>query len=384
MTTGELDSACALDASTVVEVAAAAADDVDRNGRFPREAVDALRQNGLLSASLPVEFGGRGSSISELARVTRQLGAACSSTAMIFAMHHSQALTLRFHAATPAAADLAREVARTEALLASATTEITTGGDVRSSTCAVQTNGDRVHLEKNAPVISYGEYADYICTTARRNSDSPPGDQVLVVCPRTETELAKTSEWDTLGFRGTCSPGFILTADTSVDNVIPVDYSIISAHTMQPSSHTLWAAAWLGMADAAIAKARTEVRAAARKTPGTTPPQATRLADLLELHQRFESSVSDGIAQYEEFLAAGHLEPTIGFSVTMNNLKLTASTAVVEIVAGALTICGINGYRENHRASMGRLLRDSYGPALMVSNDRIRANNSQLVLALRG
>ena len=94
--------------------------------------------------------------------------------------------------------------------------------------------------------------------------------------------------------------------------------------------------------------------------------------------------MTDGISRYEAFLASGDTEPTIGFSVAMNNLKLTASTAVVEVVAAALTICGINGYRENHPASMGRLLRDSYGPALMVSNDRIRANNSQLVLALRG
>ena len=382
MTTEELKSA--VDATAVAAAAAAAADDVDKHARFPAEAVDMLREAKLLSTCLPVEFGGRGSSLSDLAAITRQLGAACSSTAMVFAMHHSQALTLRFHAATPAAAELARTVARNEALLASATTEITTGGDVRSSTCAVETTGDRIHLQKNAPVISYGEYADYICTTARRNVDSPPGDQVLVVCPRAETTLERTSEWDTLGFRGTCSPGFMLSVDTSSDNVIPVDYSIISAHTMQPSSHTLWASAWLGIADAAVAKARTEVRAAARRSPGSTPPQAARFAELLELHQRFESSVADGIARYEAFLAAGHLEPTIGFSVAMNNLKLTASTAVVDIVAAALTICGINGYRENHRASMGRLLRDSYGPALMVSNDRIRANNSQLVLALRG
>ncbi|WP_322590784.1 acyl-CoA dehydrogenase family protein [Gordonia otitidis] len=382
MTTGELNSV--LDSTAAVSAACAAADDVDRNGRFPFEAVAALRDAGLLSASLPAEYGGRSSSIAELSSVARELGAACSSTAMIFAMHHSQALTLRFHATSAASVELAREIAHSEALLASATTEITTGGDVRSSTCAVETDGGSVHLEKNAPVISYGEYADYICTTARRGPDSPPGDQVLVVCPRTETTLTKTSEWDTLGFRGTCSPGFMLSTDTSADHVIPADYATISAHTMQPSSHTLWAAVWLGIADAAVAKARNEVRKAARRSPGSVPPQASRFADLLVLHQRFESAVTDGISRYEAFLASGDTEPTIGFSVAMNNLKLTASTAVVEVVAAALTICGINGYRENHPASMGRLLRDSYGPALMVSNDRIRANNSQLVLALRG
>ena len=31
-----------------------------------------------------------------------------------------------------------------------------------------------------------------------------------------------------------------------------------------------------------------------------------------------------------------------------------------------------------------RLLRDAFGPQLMVSNDRIRANNAQLAFAYRG
>ena len=372
-----------LDASAVVKAATPAAADVDRNARFPHEAVEAMRDAGLLSCSLPTELGGRSASITELAAVAREIGAACSSAAMIFAMHHTQALTLRFHGAQGDIAELTRQVATDESLLASATTEITTGGDVRSSTCAVEVDGERVRLEKNAPVISYGEYADYICTTARRSPDSPPSDQVLVVCPKDTTVLEPTSSWDTLGFRGTCSPGFILKTETSVTNIVPVDYATISAHTMLPGSHTLWSSVWLGIADAAIAKTRDQVRAAARKSAGSPPPQALRFADLLVEHQSFESAVGTEIRRYQAFLDSDEDETTIGFALAMNNLKIMASTRVVDVVAGALAICGINGYREDHPASMGRLLRDAYGPALMVSNERIRANNSQLVLALR-
>ncbi len=379
-----LDADTRIDIDHVVAVAAAAADDVDRQARFPHEAVDAMKQAGLLSASLPIALGGREASITELAATSRALGAACASSGMIYAMHHSQALGLRFHSTTPATAELTREVARTEGLIASATTEITTGGDLQSSTCAVEYNGDTIHLEKNAPVISYGDYADYICVTARRDVTSPPSDQVLVVAPMSEVTLTRTSEWDTLGFRGTCSPGFMLSLDTAAGHVMPVDYASLSNHTMQPSAHILWAACWLGIADAAVAKAGKEVRAAARRSPGTTPPQAARFGDLLVDHQRFEAAVTDGINRYEKFLASGESEATIGFSVAMNNLKITASTAVVDVVAAALTITGIKGYRQDSEASMGRLLRDAYGPALMVSNDRIRANNSRLVLALRG
>jgi acyl-CoA dehydrogenase len=45
-----------------------------------------------------------------------------------------------------------------------------------------------------------------------------------------------------------------------------------------------------------------------------------------------------------------------------------------------LLICGIAGYREDTPYRMGRLLRDAHGGAVMVNNDRIIANNAQLLL----
>ncbi|MEZ0050921.1 acyl-CoA dehydrogenase [Mycobacterium sp. MAA66] len=382
--------AVALTASSVpgladaVIAAAVNADDVDRNARFPREAVDALKQVRLLSCGLPEVIGGRGYRIADLAMIARALGAACSAAGMVFAMHQTQALVLAKYARSGVIADLARHIAANEALLASATTEITTGGDIGSSTCAVVADGDKVRLEKNAPVISYAEYADYIGATARRNAGAAANDQVLLLCPTAESELERTSTWDTMGFRGTCSPGYLLSTTTSADNVVPADYASILATTMLPASHTLWASVWLGIADAAYAKARSTVRQAARKAPGKTVPQAALLADLTVVHQSFESMVLHEVLRYQALAESGAEEATISFTVAMNNLKIAASTAVIEVVTDALRIVGLNGYREDHALSMGRLLRDSFGPQLMVSNERIRLNNANLVLAYRG
>lgn len=371
-------------ARDVAKAAATTAGDVDRSARFPVEAVEALREAQLLSCCLPEELGGRGTTVTELAAVARTMGAACSSAAMVFAMHHTQALTLAHHGTAGPIAELTAAIARDESLLASATTEITTGGDVGRSTCAVERDGDTVILEKTAPVISYGAVADYICTTARRGPDAEPSDQVLVVCPAGDTTLEQISTWDVLGFRGTCSPGFLLKTRTSAAHVLPVDYSTISASTMLPGSHTLWASVWLGIADSALSKARDATRSAVRNKPGATVPQAAKLAELTVVHQRFEASVVRALQRYEDFLRTPDREPTVSFTITMNNLKLTASTAVIEVVLGALELIGINGYREDHPASMGRLVRDALGPQLMVSNDRIKANNAHLVLAQRG
>jgi acyl-CoA dehydrogenase len=370
--------------TAIVQAAADAADDVDRNSRFPIEAIEAIRQANLLSCSLPKEFGGGAFSISQLATVARALGAACSSAAMVFAMHHTQALSLTRYGHTGPLAELTSRIAADEALLASATTEATTGGDIRSSTCALVEDRDEVILEKNAPVISYGEHADYIFATARRTLDSPASDQILLACPAADTVLERTSSWDVMGFRGTCSPGYVLKVRTSASHVLPNSYAEILDTTMLPASHTLWAAVWLGIADAALSKARTATREAVRRARGDTTPQAAKLVELTLVHQNFETVVAAGIRTYEEFRQTGASESSMAFTIAMNNLKLTASTAIVDVVVGALQLIGLNGYRNDHPASMDRLLRDSFAPQLMVSNDRIRANNAQLVAAQRG
>ncbi|UZF44816.1 acyl-CoA dehydrogenase family protein [Rhodococcus rhodochrous] len=366
------------------ESAGPAAADVDREGRFPHEAVDALRAHKLLNCAVPVDQGGEGASLGELCAVARILGRYCASTAMIFAMHQTQILSLVHHP-TPGVAAFVAEAVANDYLIASATTELGTGGDVRSSVCAVARDGDTVTLTKNAPVISYGEYADAILVTARRTADSPPSDQVLVVCRRDDVTLEPTGSWDTLGLRGTCSPGFVLTATTSADLVVGTAYAEISSRTMLPVSHSVWSAVWLGIADAAMEKARSFVRSAARRSPGATPPGALRLAEAAAVHQQFSDLVAASAARFDAAASAQEESMSgMGFSLAMNNLKVTASTLVVDLVNRAMLICGIAGYREDSQYSLGRHLRDAHGAAVMVNNDRIMNNSAQLSIAYRG
>src|SRR5205085_4653732 len=120
--------------------------------------------------------------------------------------------------------------------------------------------------------------------------------QVIVLCRRDATQLVAKGEWDTLGFRGTCSLGFDLVADDDERYVLPVPYAEISAQTMLPVSHLLWSHVWLGIASAAVGNARQFIRAEARKKPGTTPPAAMHLADLVAEHQQLAALV-DGAAR---------------------------------------------------------------------------------------
>jgi len=211
-----------------IETVAPSADEVDRDARFPKESIEALRAEGLLSALVPTHLGGGGATLGEVAQIVGVLGRQCATTAMVYAMHQIQVACLVRHGGNLFFTDFLREeVVGKQALLASATTEAGIGGDVRSSYCAVESADGTFRLTKQAPVISYGQYADAVLTTARRAVDSPPSDQVLVLCRRPNLSLEPVGEWDTLGFRGTCSLGFTLRAEDIDDCIIPAAYSDI-------------------------------------------------------------------------------------------------------------------------------------------------------------
>jgi acyl-CoA dehydrogenase len=365
------------------EIAAPLADDIDRDARFPAEAIEAMRSEALLSALVPRELGGAGASVGEVAQMTRIFGVSCASTSLIFAMHHMQVACLVRHGNTPILRDFLAELCASQLLLASATTEIGVGGDIRTSKCAVERVGDRFTLEKQAPVISYGMYADAIMATARRCPDSSPADQVLVLCTPPGLTLEQRSEWETLGFRGTCSPGFTLLASGDVGHVLPTPFSEIAAATMLPVGHVLWSSTWVGIATAAVERARRFVRAEARKKPGVTPPGAVRLAELTAVHQEMCELVSGLARRYDAHYDDLQALSTMSLAIAMNNLKVSASTMVVDIVGRALAICGLDGYRLDSPNTLGRILRDAYGASLMVNNDRILGNTAQMLLVAR-
>jgi acyl-CoA dehydrogenase len=368
------------------EVLQPAAVDVDAAARFPRESIDALRELQLLSAYVPTELGGMGLGIVEIAKICETLGHYCGSTAMIFAMHQIQVACIVHHArGSRYFDDYLREVVEKQWLIASATTELGVGGDLRSSLCAVETDGDRFRLTKKAPVISYGAQADQILVTARRSADAASSDQVQVLLHKDQYRLEALSTWDTLGFRGTCSLGFVLESAGAAEQILPLPFDAILSETMHPVSHIVWSSLWLGIAADAVNRARAYVRAEARKNPNMPPMSSIRLAEVDIVLNGMRNNVNAVTGDYARMLEQGDRDAfkSFAFATRVNNLKLSSSQLIVDIVGQAMLICGINGYRNDSKFSLGRHLRDAYGAALMVNNDRIMAHNATMLLALK-
>ena len=368
------------------EVLAVHADDVDRQARFPVEAIKAMRAARLLSAYVPAEYGGMGLNIIEISRICEALGQYCGSSAMIYAMHCIQVASIVHHAQDSSYfRRYLREMVGEQRLIASATTEIGTGGDLRSSVCAIEVDGDCFTLIKKAPVISYGQYSDDLLLTCRRSAEAPASEQLMVMVRQGEYATEPLSNWDTMGFRGTCSSGFTVMSHGATDQILPTPFGDILAQTMHPYSHIVWGALWTGIAANAVNQARAFVRTEARKTPGETPISAIRLAEVDLVLQEMRHNVYGLAREYHELLTGGGLGQIhgYGFSIRTNNLKLSCSQRIVDIVGRSLLICGIAGYRNDSKFSLSRQLRDSYGAALMVNNDRITKLNATMLLAHR-
>ena len=365
-------------------VLATHAADVDRNARFPHEGIDALKAQRLLGALVPPELGGMGLDIDALARICTVLGQHCAATAMVFAMHHIQlACLVRHGLQSPVIRDYLRTLADEQRLIASVTSEVGVGGDTRSSLCAVEVTGERFTLDKDATTISYGAHADDLLVTCRRAPDAAASDQVLVLLRQGDFTLEQTSQWDTLGMRGTCSPGFKLRSNGPANQIVPGSYGDASSQTMVPFSHVLWGALWLGIASDAVNRAGRFVRAAARKMPGKTPPMALRLAEVANKLQSMRANVhavTQECAALQTAPEGNEAMLGMGFALRMNNLKIYCSEIMVEIVHEALLICGIMGYKNDTPYSLGRHLRDAHSAALMIGNDRIYAKNASLLL----
>jgi acyl-CoA dehydrogenase len=359
----------------VAEIAAAEADAVDADGRFPAAAIAAMRQKRLLSLLVPRDLGGEGVSIGEVAEYGYRLGQACSATAMIFAMHHSAVSCLTRHAMSSVwHKNLLRQIADAQLLVASSTTEGQNGGNVRTSEAPIEREGETIALSRAATVISYGVEADVIATTARRTAETATSDQVLAIFRKSDFVLEPLSDWDALGMRGTASAGFRLIARGTSEQIVPDAYERIHAQTMQPISHLLWASVWAGIAADAVARTQTFIRKAARQSGGLLPPGAPHFTKARATLQMLRSLIANGLARFEA--AADDLQAlaTLDFQSTMALTKVEASELAVAIVLSAMRAGGLAAYRNGGEFSLGRHLRDVLSAPIMINNDRILAN----------
>jgi acyl-CoA dehydrogenase len=364
-------------AEAVAAIAAQNVATVDRDARFPEEAIAAARAHRLLGIAVPKEFGGEGASLSDVTDICYRLGRACASTAMIYAMHQIMVACVVRHGGENAWQErLLRRICTEQLLFASSTTEGQSGGNVRTSAAAIERTGSRIALERRATVISYGAQADGVVTTARRSAEAAGSDQVLVVFLKEDYSLDRLLEWDTLGMRGTCSAGFTLKACGDSEQILPAPYEKIHPATMVPVSHLTWASVWAGIAANAVERAQSFIRNAARQANGQLPPGAAHFTRASSSLRSLCALVASSLRKFDQIAHDEKALASIEFQTAINLTKVEASEFAVAAIMSAMRACGLSGYRNDSEYSIGRCLRDVLSAPIMINNDRILSNVS--------
>ncbi len=241
------------------------------------------------------------------------------------------------------------------------------------SICALEPVDGGFRLDKHATTVSYGREADGVLATARRTPDSPGHEQAFAVCLAPDISLTPAGDWDTLGLRGTCSLPMHLVADVPAHMVMD-DFATVFVQTVLAHGCILLSSVWLGLAEGAARRAHASVKARARQNRSAqsgdaAPLGAIRLAELGVLLHQLREVIATGSERYDRVKDTSEVD-TLGFSCYLDNIKLSSSTLVLDIVQRAMGICGLEGYKNATQTSLARMMRDANAAPLMVNNDR--------------
>jgi alkylation response protein AidB-like acyl-CoA dehydrogenase len=193
---------------SVAEIAAAAPA-VDRTGRFPIEATEALARDGLLALGVPPEWGGPGGGPREMVDAIERVSAACASAGMVFVMHLVATKTLLAGTAADEPDgprhDVLRAIARGEHLTTLAYSERGSRGHFWAQVSRARVDGDAVVIDADKSFATAAGHADsYVLACGAAGTDDPLVTELYLVAADTPG-LTVSGRFDGLGLRGNAS-----------------------------------------------------------------------------------------------------------------------------------------------------------------------------------
>ncbi|MBI5261051.1 MAG: acyl-CoA dehydrogenase family protein [Bradyrhizobium sp.] len=171
--------------------------------RFVAENYADLKASGLVEAGVPVELGGGGADVDELAEMLRTLARHCSSTALAFSMHTHQVAIPAWrwrHQKATAAEPLLRRIAQERIILLSSGGSDWIGGSGKAEKVE---GGYRITARK---VFSSGSPAgDLMMTAAVLEEEDEPPTVLHFGVPMKSPQVKILDTWRVLGMRSTGS-----------------------------------------------------------------------------------------------------------------------------------------------------------------------------------
>lgn len=363
-------------AEEVRPVLAKHAADVDRAGRFPVEAMAALRESGLMGLLVPREYGGLGGELRDVAEVASSLAGACLSTAMVWAMHCQQVDTIARFGHPSLRATLLPRIADGSVYVASVTSEQGKGGHLLTASAPLVAAGGRLLIDRNAPVVTGGRHADGYLLTMRAHADAQPQQVSMVYAERDQVEITQSGGWHALGMRGTESVPLHLKGEVPDTQLIGAagEFRTAAIASFIPSGHIGWVACWLGAARGALVDIVTLLRSGSR--PTTVDPKSDLVAERLARVRMSLELVSAYLARVTADVDRSRADGTSledpATQIHINLLKVIGAELTLDAVQRLVNLVGMRlGYLEGSPVPLERHLRDLTAASLNYADDRL-------------
>jgi alkylation response protein AidB-like acyl-CoA dehydrogenase len=351
-------------AAAPLQEIAAAAPEVDRDGRFPEEALRALAHDGLLALGVPSAWDGPGGGPREATPPIEQVAGACASTAMVYLMHlvATQTLLAGTDDDSPCG-DALRAIARGEHLTTLAYSERGSRGHFWAQVSRARPDGDAVVIDADKSFATGAGHVDsYVLATGAPGTDDPLATELYLV-PADAPGLTIPRRFDGLGLRGNASaPLELRGVRVSVDRRLGSRGSGLGLmlEVTLPWFVIGSAACSVGLAGAALAAATEHVTAARLEHLDTTlahvPGVRARLAQAAIRHAESRAL----LYQVAGHVADGAPEAQTGVLA----LKAAAAETAVEVTDLCLRVGGGAAYAKH--GPLERHFRDARAASVMA------------------
>jgi alkylation response protein AidB-like acyl-CoA dehydrogenase len=330
---------------------------VDKEGRFPREAIDALRSAGLLGLVTATSVGGLGQGIRAAAEVVERLAEECASTAMIVCMHYAGSTVIEKYGPE----SVRREIATGKHLSTLAFSEAGSRSQFWAPTSTAKADAKGIRLDAKKSWVTSANHATAYVWSSKPQEGGEASSMWIV--PRTTPGLSIDRGFDGLGLRGNDSmPVTAEGAFIPERNLLGKDGGgfAIMMETVLPIFNPMNAACSIGLMEAAVK--RTAAYAAATKfehTGTSIADQPTVRAYLAKARCKTDMARAlwqDTLTALESGRADAMLR--------VLEVKAACGDAAVEVLDVAMRVSGGAAFRRD--VGVERYFRDSRAATVMA------------------
>jgi alkylation response protein AidB-like acyl-CoA dehydrogenase len=334
---------------------------VDAERAFPRAAIDALAESGVLGLMVPEAAGGAGGGLTQLAEACEAVGSACASSGMVFLMHNVTAATIAAGGGERAN-DYLEQMAAGKVLGSLAFSERGTGAHFYAPELAAEPQDGGVRIAGRKSFVTSGGQAQVYLVLVQSSS----GEGLDCYAVQEADGITFDGEWQGLGMAGNSS--IAAEFDAHVDDAARIGASGAGGDLVFGAVAPVFLA---GLAAVNVGIAAAAQQAAIEHAAGRKYPDGQSLAEIQSVqHALAQLDMTTRVARLLVRDAAALADTGDAAAlVALMEAKIVATEAAQQVTQGALEVCGGQGYTRS--LPLERHLRDAHAGAVMAPTNGV-------------